>query len=192
MIVVIDIETQKSFAEVKDKNPKDLKVSVAGVLVKKNNNLNYQGFWENELAKLWPILEQAELVVGFNLYSFDYPVLSAYYSGDLFKLPTLDILKEFKDKAGHRISLNRIAASTLGEKKTGHGMEAISLFNQGRLDELKKYCLKDVELTYKVYEYGKKFGLLKYINKWNNEKTVKINFNKIDNKNSKVQMTLTG
>ncbi|OGD54847.1 hypothetical protein A3J78_00840 [Candidatus Beckwithbacteria bacterium RBG_13_35_6] len=79
----------------------------------------------------------------------------------------------------------------MGIQKIGNGLEAINFFEQGKLDELKKYCLKDVEITYKIYEHGRKFGFLKYINKWNNLKKIKVDFNQEINK-AEIQMTLGG
>lgn len=37
------------------------------------------------------------------------------------------------------------------ERKTGSGLVAIKLFHAKRYDELKEYCLRDVDLTEKVY-----------------------------------------
>ncbi|MFC1711074.1 ribonuclease H-like domain-containing protein, partial [Patescibacteria group bacterium] len=144
MIVVLDVETKKSFSELEKMDPKKLEVSLVGILVKEKEKENYHSFLENELEKLWPLLEKANLIVGFNIIGFDYPVLSPYYSGDLFQLPTLDILDEFKKQAGYRISLDKIAKSTLGIQKIGDGLKAIDLFKKGKIEELKKYCLKDV------------------------------------------------
>lgn len=188
MLIVLDLETQKSFSEVEKADPKKLKVAFVGTLVIDDRKEEYLGFWGKELDQLFPLLEKASLVVGFNLKGFDYPVLSAYYPGDLNLLPTLDILEEFERLAGHRISLNSIARATLNIEKNGSGMQAINLYEQGKLDELKKYCFKDVRITYKIYQHGKKFGFLKYINRWNNIKTIKVNFKK--EKEAKVQMTL--
>jgi len=191
MLLVLDVETQKSLSQVKEKDPRQLKASFTGVLVKDKSKEQYLGFWENELDKLWPILERADLVVGFNLIAFDYPVLSFYYPGQLAKLPTLDILQQFKEQAGHRISLDNIAQPTLGMAKTGSGLKAIELYRQGKLAELKKYCLKDVEITYQIYRHGQKFGFLNYRDKWNNIRKVKVNFSR-PVKQTEVQMTLGG
>lgn len=55
-----------------------------------------------------------------------------------------------------KISLNDLATLFLGEQKSGNGFEAIRLFEQRRLDELKGYCIGDVLLTERVFlAYGK-------------------------------------
>ncbi len=189
MLVVLDVETKNMFDGVNRKKPEDLGISFVGVLTVDSGREKYLGFWEHELPKLWPLLEQVDLVVGFNLFGFDFPALSSYYSGDLTKLPALDLLKEFESVAGHRISLNSLAKATLGLEKSGTGIQAIDLFAQGKLEELKKYCLKDVEITYKLYQHARQFGFLKYVNKWNNVCQIKLEL-KNQNQEAKVQMTL--
>jgi len=118
MLTVLDVETKTAFDNLKRKKPEDLGVSFTGVMTLEAGKKKYLGFWEDELSLLWPLLEQSDLVVGFNLFDFDYPALSPYYSGDLASLPTLDILKEFEKTAGHRISLNSIEAVLMNLKNT--------------------------------------------------------------------------
>jgi DEAD/DEAH box helicase domain-containing protein len=51
-----------------------------------------------------------------------------------------------------------VAQATLQCSKSGSGWDAIKLFREGRMDELKKYCIDDVRLTKDIYEYGLKNG----------------------------------
>ncbi|MFA5811488.1 MAG: hypothetical protein WC956_04060, partial [bacterium] len=50
--------------------------------------------------------------------------------------------------------------------KSGSGLEAIRLWREGRMEELKRYCLDDVRLTRDVYEYGAAHGELFYVPKF--------------------------
>ncbi len=160
--IVIDIETQNSFEEAGSADPAALKVSVA--VAYQYSNDSYLAFWEHELDKLWPILEHADQIIGFNQDHFDIPVLNRYYRGDLFKLPTLDLMKEVVKSLGRRVSLNSIAAATLGTKKSGHGLDAIRWWKQGELEKIKKYCIDDVRITKEVYEYALKNRNVKIFN----------------------------
>lgn len=157
--VVLDLETQYSFRE-KGKDPERLKVSVVGIYDYRDNQ--FKAFFEDELNKLWPILEKASLIIGFNIRKFDLPVLSAYYVGDLFKFPILDILDEIKKSLGKRISLNELSKETLGEKKSAHGFQALDFYRKGEFEKLKNYCLNDVRLTRDLYEFGKREGWVFY------------------------------
>ena len=46
------------------------------------------------------------------------------------------------------------------------GAEALVFFKEGRMEELKKYCLDDVRITKEVYEYGAKHGELFFMDKF--------------------------
>ncbi len=157
--VVLDIETKHSFRDFDD--PKKLEVSVAVIYDYKDS----QGkiFEEKELNRLFPILETASYVIGYNVISFDIAVLQAYYPGKVDVFTPFDILDDIKEKIGRRISLNEVIGATLGKKKTGHGFQAINLYKEGKIDELKKYCLDDVMFTKELFEYGVKNNEIFYL-----------------------------
>ncbi len=157
--IVLDLETQKAFDEVggRDRNHL-LKVSVAGVYLYHKNQ--YLSFAEDQMYKLGEMLSEADQIIGFNIKNFDYQVLQPYLSFELKDIPTLDILEEVEKIVGHRLRLDNLAQMTLGYGKSGDGLEAIKLFRQGRMDELKKYCLQDVQITKELYDYAQKYGKL--------------------------------
>jgi len=157
--LVIDIETSNSFADVGGhKNLAQLNTSFVGVYSYNKNE--YLSFYEDGLEKLGPLLQKAGLVIGFALNRFDIPVLDKHFSFNLFALPRLDILEEIELSSGIRISLNILAKANLGIGKTGHGLEAITLYKEGRLQELRDYCLMDVRLTKELYDLVKRQGYL--------------------------------
>ena len=122
----------------------------------------YSSYFKEALKDLWPILEKADMLIGYNSDHFDIPLLNKYYSGDLTKIKSLDILKEIKNSLGRRLKLDTIAEATLGVNKSGNGLEAVVWWKQGKKEEVKKYCLDDVKITKEVYEYALKNGVLKY------------------------------
>lgn len=153
----MDIETKNSFFDVGGKqNLAMLDVSVVGVYSYAENR--FFCFEENEMPQLENLLTGSERVIGFNIKKFDFPVLVKYFSSDISKIPVFDVMEEVGNVCGFRIGLNSLSQSTLGEGKSGHGLEAIELYREGRMDELKKYCLDDVRLTRDLYEYGLKNG----------------------------------
>ena len=125
--VVLDLETQFSFRE-KGKDPKNLKVSIVGIYDYQDGL--FKAFWEDELKGLWPILETASFIIGFNIKKFDLEVLAPYYVGDILKLPVLDLLEEIKRSSGKRISLDELAKETLGERKRAHGLLALEFYRR--------------------------------------------------------------
>ena len=159
--VVLDIETQKGFHEVDRKKLHLLKVSVACIYDSRTDS--YLAFEEKELMKLEEYLKKTDLVIGFNIRDFDFEVLQPYVLTSLKQLPLLDILVEFEKVRGHRISLQSVAQATLQSSKSGSGWDAIQLYKDGKMEELKKYCFDDVRLTKDVYEYGIKNGKIFFI-----------------------------
>jgi DEAD/DEAH box helicase domain-containing protein len=159
--VTLDVEVQRWFDEIGKRDHRLLGISYVGIYEEESDRLH--GFFENELNDLWPILEKADLVIGYNILKFDYPVLAPYYSGDLLKLPTFDLLSAVQETLGFRLKLDSLAKATLGEVKTRPGSEAIWLYRQGKLDELAAYCLNDVQLTYKLYARARAGRALKYV-----------------------------
>jgi predicted PolB exonuclease-like 3'-5' exonuclease len=151
--IVLDLETQKTFREVGGYLPEKLKISVVGIYDYATNK--YLAFEENELVKLFPYLENASTIIGFNTVDFDLPVLKPYYLGQITKFPTLDLLQHVEKSLGFRIALDDLAKETLNAHKTGHGLLAIEYYREGKMQELKDYCLSDVRLTKDLYEYGK-------------------------------------
>lgn len=158
--VIFDCETSNIFTEVGSSDPADLDLSV--VCIYESETDKYSSFFQEDLPKLWPILENADLLIGFNSEHFDTPLLNKYYSGDLSKIPSLDLLKEVKNSLGRRIKLDTIAEATLGTNKSGNGLEAVTWWRQGLKEKVRDYCLMDVKITKEVYEYARKNSLLKY------------------------------
>ena len=51
----------------------------------------YSSFLVEEFNKLWSIIENADALITFNGEHFDIPLLNKYYSGDLFKIKSVDL-----------------------------------------------------------------------------------------------------
>lgn len=196
--VILDVETKKTFDEVGGYYPDKLEVSFVGVIERmglpggagEKVEEVYHRIFEEDFEKLWKILEGVDLVVGFNLDGFDMPALKPYYSGDISQFPTLDLMVRFKESMGHRISLDAIAGETLGTKKIGDGLDAIKYWREGELEKLAEYCMKDVEITRDVYDFGRINEKVKFKNKWNDVVEAQIDFGYKPPENAVMQMSL--
>jgi DEAD/DEAH box helicase domain-containing protein len=190
--VVLDVETKKTFDEVGGYFPDKLEVSFVGVCVRQGTSGPGEmlGFFENDLPKLFPLLEKADVVIGFNIDSFDMQTLVPYYSADITRIPTLDVMMRIKDSTGHRIGLDAVAKATLGIGKTGDGLDAIKYYKNGNLQALSEYCLQDVAVTRDVYDYGLQKGSVKFHNKWNRLIECKVDFSFSPKRDAGVQMSL--
>ena len=158
--VVFDIETRNIFTDVGKADPALLDLSI--ICIWDSATDSYSSYLQEELPKLWPIIEHADLLIGYNSDHFDIPILNKYYPGDLTKIRSLDILSEIKKSLGRRMRLDTIAEGTLGTGKSGNGLQAITWWKNGEIEKIRKYCLDDVRITKEVYEYALKNGHVKY------------------------------
>lgn len=190
--VFFDVETQKSFDEVGGYFPQKLGVSFVGVCIRDgfSGSGELKGFFEKDLPDLWPILETADVVIGFNSIGFDLEVLRPYYTGNPDQWNMLDLMLRFKDSVGHRISLDAVAQETLGIGKSGNGLDALRYYRNGQLRELASYCLKDVAITRDVYDYGRTHGSLKFVNKWSRSIEANVDFSYTSKQAGGIQMAL--
>ncbi|MES2059646.1 MAG: ribonuclease H-like domain-containing protein [Patescibacteria group bacterium] len=158
--VVFDIETRNIFEDVGKADPTLLDISLVGVYDYETDA--YTSYLVEDLPKLWPILERADQLITFNGDHFDIPLLNKYYSGDLSKIKSLDLLVEVRKSLGRRVGLGNIAEATLGVGKSANGLQAVEWWKKGDIENIRKYCLQDVKVTKDVYEYALKHKKLKY------------------------------
>lgn len=158
--IVFDIETSNQFSDVGSSDPAALDISV--VCIHDSETDTYHSYMQEEFSQLWPIVEKADMLIGFNSDHFDVPLLNKYYPGDLTCIKSLDLLKEIHNSLGRRIKLDTIAEATLGENKTGHGLQALKWWRDGEKQKVIDYCIQDVKVTKNIYDYAMKHGKVKY------------------------------
>jgi DEAD/DEAH box helicase domain-containing protein len=152
--VVFDIETQKSFKEIDRSKIHKLGISVVGLYDSATDT--YQAYEERDIMKVDEKFRQADALIGFNCAGFDLPVLAPYLFTPVSNFFVIDLMDEIQKVRGHRVTLQSVAEATLKMSKSGDGLGAIEMFKEGRIEELKKYCLDDVRITKEIYEYGAK------------------------------------
>ena len=158
--VIFDLETQNIFQDVGSNDPAALDISVGSFYETATNT--YTTVSIDELKKVWPILERADALVGYNSNHFDIPLLNKYYPGDLTQIKSIDILESIRLSLGRRLRLDNVAKATVGAKKSADGLQAVRWWREGKLDEIKKYCEQDVHVTKKVFDYVMKHGHIKF------------------------------
>lgn len=150
--IVFDIETRNIFSDVGSADPSALDIAIVGVYDSETDT--YTTYAQEELSSLWPILERADMIIGFYSESFDLPLLNKYYPGDLSKIKHLDILKEIRKQYGRGMKLDQLAEGTLGKRKSGNGLEAVKWWRLGEIEKIRSYCLDDVKITKEIYDYA--------------------------------------
>ena len=122
----------------------------------------FSSYFKEDLHKLWPIIEHADMLIGFNSDVFDIPLLNRYYPGDLTHIHSLDLLNEVQKVLGRRIRLQSLAEATLGKDKSGNGLDAQIWWREGKKEKVREYCIDDVRITRELYDYALTNGVLKY------------------------------
>ncbi len=158
--ITFDIETTNTFDEVGSSEAKDLDLAV--VCIHDSHDDVFLSYTKDTLHELWPRIEAADMLIGYNSNHFDIPLLNKYYAGDLFQIKSLDLLEKIHASLGRRIKLGDVAQATLGEKKSGNGLESIVWWRNGEYQKVIDYCIQDVNVTKKIYDFAREHGKLMY------------------------------
>lgn len=174
-IVYFDLESQKLFEEVGGRDASKLLLA-CGVTWSTDRN-DFAVYWEKDAAALVAELKSADRVVGFNIISFDYEVLKPYVPNENFRsFRSTDMLQDIFRTLNFRLSLDSIAKATLGAKKTADGVQSVEWFKKGELDKVSEYCKADVDITRRVYEFGRDNGFVYYYSKLGSKLKVAVNW----------------
>ena len=152
--IVFDIETSGG-------KGKDQDLTVLGFYDYDTNE--YYAYTIDEIDKAWELLNKRQILIGFNSNKFDIPILNRYCPIDLTKMKSIDILEDVRISLNRRIKLDSIAKGTLENiKKSGTGLDAIEWWENKEYEKVKKYCVDDVKITKKIFEYMNAYKEFKY------------------------------
>jgi len=174
--VFFDLESQNLFQDVGGRqNISQLKVACAVTWSTERNDFSV--YWERDVPALIDELKSATKVIGFNLRDFDYQVLQPYSPETRFaSIQTLDMLQDINKVLGFRLSLDTIAGASLGVTKTADGIQSVEWYRKGELDKVAEYCQADVDITRRVFEFGRDNGYVFYKSKLGSKLKVNINW----------------
>ncbi len=116
----------------------------------------FRRWFEPDAQALISELAQFDRIVSFNGDRFDFEVLRGYHPVDKLLPKSFDLLADLQRKLGFRIKLDDLARETLGNKKTGNGLEIVQWWRDGRKEEVCKYCENDVQLLVDLMEFARK------------------------------------
>lgn len=174
-IVYFDLESQKLFEDVGGRDASKLLLA-CGVTWSTERN-DFAVYWEQDAAALVAELKAADKVVGFNTINFDYEVLKPYAPTVNFRsLRSVDMLQDIFRALNFRLSLDSVARATLGTTKTADGVQSVVWYRNGELDKVAEYCKADVEITRRVYEFGRENGFVYYYSKLGSKLKVAVNW----------------
>lgn len=174
-LVYFDLESQKLFEEVGGRDPSKLLLA-CGVTWSTARN-DFAVYWEKDVSALIAELKSADRVVGFNILNFDYEVLKPYaLNENLRSVRSTDMLQDIYRALHFRVRLDSIAKATLGTTKSADGVQSVQWFRNGELDKVAEYCKADVDITRRVYEFGRENGFVQYYSKLGSKLKVAVNW----------------
>ena len=116
-------------------------------------------------------IDAGGVILGHNIRKFDLPVLNAaldcWTAGDLMsKSESIIDTKLLVSKAAVAhgqiaTALDVLARTTLDIGKSMKSADAPEAWRDGRYIEVAEYCLKDCQLTFDLYQYGRENGIVK-------------------------------
>ena len=170
--IVFDVETRYSATEVGGWHRTN-KMGVSVAVLYDSIDKSFYAYGQEKLDKMFERMQNNALIIGFNSRKFDYAVLQPFADFSLRSLPTLDLLERVYESLKYRVSLDNLGQATLGEAKSANGLLALKWWKEGKIEEIRKYCEKDVDLTHRLYCFGLQNGYVLFTNK--NGKKVKCN-----------------
>lgn len=179
-VLYFDLETQKSAVDVGGWENTHLMKLAVGVVWDSLEQKHFS-YLENEADRLVAKLRMADLVVGFNVIGFDYPVLQPYARDfDLQEITTFDMLVDVKRLLNHRLSLDHLAQNTLNAEKSADGLVSLQWYKEGKIDKIVEYCKQDVEITRDLFLYGESNGHVIYKTRSGTVKELKVDWKSAD------------
>ena len=113
----------------------------------RDDNSDARGPFESLLE----LFDDATLIVGYNVFAFDWLVLRKHYRSkaryERHLLKTHDAFSRLKEATGRWFKLDALLGANALDAKTANGLEAIRMWEDGRRDELLEYCQADVLQT---------------------------------------------
>ena len=167
-VIIFDLETDSTIRDApgrtRDEQVRNLQFTVCSLLsidveaIKRGDSPDVlvesgkiKSFWrdnQNDIDAMLAEFEKATVIVGYNVFGFDFPVLCRFYKNKQqyhrHLCKSLDLFSRVRDVAGYWPKLDSLLTRNSMPTKTADGLVAIRWFAEGRLDELKRYCESDV------------------------------------------------
>lgn len=108
----------------------------------------------NPFAELFEAFDAATVIVGYNAFDFDFPLLFKHYSKKsgnqryfAHRIKTLDMFARLREVSGQWPKLDDLLRANGLSVKTADGKQAIRMWQANMRQELQDYCLGDVRCT---------------------------------------------
>jgi DEAD/DEAH box helicase domain-containing protein len=168
-VLVFDLETRNNPAEVGWRSFAEQGISYGCAWLSWCDEFRLYG--EEDLHLLAADMAGADIVTGFNILDFDFPLLQATlervkpdfkFNWDPVVYNSYDILADIREALGTKFAkgwrLDDVAGATLTCKKNGDGALAPGLWKDGKHAELCTYVLQDVKVERELWRHVLDYG----------------------------------
>jgi DEAD/DEAH box helicase domain-containing protein len=153
--IFFDIETLRLSHEVEGGWANIAQFGLAVAITWDSQN-RFRRWFEMDAKALISELEQFDRIVSYNGDRFDFEVLRGYHPVEKLTGKSFDLLVDLQRRLGFRIKLDDLARETLGNQKTGNGVEIVQWWRDGRKEDVCKYCENDVQLLVDLMEFARR------------------------------------
>ena len=108
----------------------------------------------NPFEPLFEAFDAATLIVGFNTFEFDFPLLFKHYSKKTggrryieHRIKSLDMFSRLRAVTNHWPKLDDLLRANGLPVKIANGREAVRMWQANEREELAEYCMEDVQCT---------------------------------------------
>lgn len=116
---------------------------------------SWMEWYTGEAAGLWSQISCAERVIGWNITSFDLPIIARAVGREFSPaLCVVDLFDEIRRDTGRWYKLGDVAERNLRRGKSGNGVVVVDWLNSGDPALVRKafnYCRDDVELVKELF-----------------------------------------
>ena len=169
-IAVFDAEIKKRIEDcTRGWNSHD-EMGVSVLVIFDYSTMRYRIFDDRNHVEAMQILNNYDLVVGFNTVKFDWKLLNATWPDESVIAPATrlsrdyDMLREiwtslclnpdnFNPATHGGYKLDDVAWETIQMRKTANGALAPIMFQEGKLAEVIDYCVEDVRIERTLFEF---------------------------------------
>ena len=109
-----------------------------------------RGVSGSAVERLLEWFDAADAIVAYNGRAFDMRVMERVYAGDAERARShmaklMDPMEVVQRACGRRVRLSHLLALNGGAQKAGAGCDAPRLWERGQMEQLERYCRRDVE-----------------------------------------------
>ncbi len=180
--IVVDVEIQKTIEETPGGWDATDKLGVAVACVWQYSDQRMRVYGPQDVGALQSRVQAADRISGYNIWSFDFPVIWGQSKADWkdcghsfcakltdkLKPKTDDMLRRIWTALGYNpdvftkgmggCKLDDIAAATLGVRKIGNGADAPKWYQAGKVQQVVNYCCDDVALERDLCDFIDRYG----------------------------------